>query len=677
MNATRNAKAIGAGIFSPAVVLITAFNAIVFANVAEVPYSARLAQGFAAAFLVASLLCAAALALALRHERLQPFAKAILAVGVLAMAYDILSPWTTRLESFAVPLAVESVVLTIVAFAAWRITLPSLLSVFGLVGPLIFITGAYEHYVRLGSVQTARLADLQNEAREMPLSPTGSIASLRPDFEWPAIESAQSYKFALYDETLRKYIEDTTTETPSFRLSSDLDPVHTYRWKFAAIKDGGVGEYRGWIRFDFARFARARQGGEADQAGAFRGNVYHLVFDAYQAEAFEFLLDEDAGIGRPFTHYPNFRTSSGKTWSSVPEMLWSRYYDPQQQLANFRLGVFQSGLFGQMFNGGVKIHIYPHYLYYCFDFATTCRPNLTLKEEMLGRPPGERTIVDLWFLKLLPVTAKRLLIEDSAGLAQGVVAVSDWDYGFSIADAVAGSSAAAGESENPFFSIAHFREFLAQEEFRPGSGQYTYLHAILPHGPNVVDADCNYTGRSDDVLSGYLDQARCAHHLVRELMTRLESLDRLDNSLIIVQGDHGYFWHPKEMGELLAYSPVDTVDFPRVDVDQVDSSTWRSEVIEVRSTALMLIKYPGQGEFRTADERVHIIDIAPTVLDFFDIPADGMQGIPVPKLGRLARDRVYFGHNKIPVGGEPAVMSRYRRIDGRWVFETDIPTLKP
>jgi len=676
MSAARTGQAIGAAIFLPAVVFITAFNAIVFANLAEVPYSARLAQGFAGAFLLSGLVCAAVLALALRHERLQPVAKAILAAGVLTMAYDILSPWTTGFESLAGPLAIETLILAVVAFAAWRITLPSLLSVFGLVGPLIFLTGAYEHYARLDSAPIAGSTDLSRQTRDMPLSPIGSIVSLRPDFVWPAIESATGYKFALYDETDRQYIEDTTTETPSFRLSSDLDPVHTYRWKFAANRDGRDSDYRGWVGFDFARLARARQGSEADQAGGFRGNVYHLVFDAYQAEAFEYLLDEDPGIGQPFTHYPEFRTSSGKTWSSVPEMLWSRYYDPQQPLREFRLGVFQSGLFELMFNSGVKLHLYPHYLYYCFDFATTCRPNLTVREEVLGRPPGERTTVDLWFLKLLPAAAKRLLIEDSDELAQGGVAVSDWDYGFSITDSVLGRSASAGESENPFFSIVQFREFLEEEEFRPDGGQYTYLHAILPHGPSVVDADCEYTDRSDEEVSGYLDQARCAHHLVRELMTRLEALDRLDSSLIIVQGDHGYFWHPKDMGELLAYSPVDTTDFPRVNVDQVDSSTWRSEVIEVRSTALMLVKYPGQSEFHTADEQVHIVDIAPTVLDFFDIPADGMQGVSIPRLGSLKRDQVYFGHNKIPVGGEPAVMSRYRRIDGRWIFEADILTLK-
>jgi len=673
MTPSRIAQALGAGLFLPALLFITAFNAIVFANLQDLPYSARLALTFGGLFLGSSLVCAVIFALAYRHAKARFAAKALLAAGVLAMTYDIVSPQTLAMSSFALVLALESIVLAAVIFAVSLISLRSLLAVFSLVGPLITVSGAYEHYARLDVSRQGALSQIQSRAPTR-VYPIGAIEELRPEFVWPTIAGVAEYKFALYDETARQYVEQGTSESASYLISAELDPTHSYRWKFAGIGDPSGRDYRGWLYFDLSQLARSRRGAVAANDLRVPGNVYHLVFDGYQSEAFEYLLEQKPRIGGPFTHYFNFHTSSGRTWSSVPELLWGRYYGPEETIDDWRDNPYQSGLFERLFLAGVDIHVYPHYLYYCYEFATTCKPNISLKAEVLGRPPGEKTVVDLWFLKLLPATAKRLLMDDSEDLARGGVAADTWDYGFSINDFFFGKSTLPDESANPYFSVRQFREFVADEDLRPSDGQYTYLHAILPHDPIVVDTACNYVGAVAVELEGFIDQATCAQQLIGELVTKLQSLGRLDDSLIIVQADHGFFWHPSQMGDLLAFSPVNTTDVAKIRVDEADSSTWPSEIIEVRSAALLLVKHPQQREFRTAEDEVQMIDIGPTALDFFGALAHGLPGVPISQIGNQEREHIYFAHNKIPSVGAPTVMSRYRRVDGRWIFDQDIPT---
>lgn len=671
--ASRGAQALGAGLFLPALVFITAFNAIVFGNLEEVPYSDRLAQTFGGFLLGSSLACAAIFALAFRNDKVRIVAKAILATGVVIMAYDILSAQTLTTRSFALVLTLESIVLAGVVFGAWRVSLDSLLAVFSLVGPLIALSGAYEHYVRLDMAREARLSQTQSGGPTR-VHPVGPIEQLRPEFVWPIIAGATEYRFALYDETDREYLEQGTSASASYLIPFDLDPTHTYRWKFAGVGDSSGRDYRGWVYFDLSQLARSRRGEVAAQRQSAPGNVYHLVFDGYQSEAFEYLLEQEPQIGAPFTQYSNFHTSSGRTWSSVPELLWSRYYSSEETIDGWRDNPYQSGLFAQFFLAGVDVHLYPHYLYYCYEFATTCKPNISLKGAILGRPPGEKTVVDLWFLKLLPVTVKRLLLHDPEDIARGGVAPDTWEYGFSIVDFLFGKSLLPDEAANPYFSVRQFREFVADEDLRPATGQYTFLHAILPHDPAVVDATCSYVGEVEVEFEGFIDQVRCAQRLIGELVAKLESLGRLDDSLIIVQADHGFFWHPNQMGALLAYSSVNTTDVAKIRVDEADSSTWPSEIIEIRSSAVLLVKHPRQRQFRIAAEQVQMIDIGPTALDFFGARTDGMHGVPISQIGDEEREHFYFAHNKIPSIGQPAVISRYRRVDARWIFDADIPT---
>ena len=414
----------------------------------------------------------------------------------------------------------------------------------------------------------------------------------------------------------------------------------------------------------------------------FRGNVYHIVFDPYQSEAYPYFLDKTPELNQlPFTYFPNFRTNSPRTYLSMAELFAGDLYSADLSPESWHNAALQNGMMDYLANSGVRLNLYPHYPEYCYRGALTCKTALNLQRELLGDDRARQTAVDLWFLKLIPDSLKRELKarfgppdEDTS---KGD-SFSNWDYGFSISTALSPSNL-PGSPDEPYFAVQQFMRLLTDEDSRPATGQYVFVHMMLPHPPLVLDGECNYVGRRPAqalaVQEQYLQQVQCAHKLTTLLVKKLESLGRLDNSLIVVHGDHGNYWQPADLGVLYKYHPLD-VSVLRADDDKADSSTWPSEMIEVRASALLLIKFPGQSAASRSNKPAQTIDIAPTILRYFDIDPGAMRGMSIQDMPESpARDPVFSASTFLPQVSSAQKVSRYRYVDGRWRFEEDIRIL--
>jgi hypothetical protein len=388
------------------------------------------------------------------------------------------------------------------------------------------------------------------------------------------------------------------------------------------------------------------------------------------------------------TYFPNFRVNSPRTYLSLADLFAGDFYTPNVSPEAWHNSAFQTGMLAYLAKGGVKLYLYPHYPENCYGGGSTvCEITDNLVKGLLGEGQARQTVLDLWFLKLIPGSLKRELNARFAPKDDGTKDTSDddsfsnWDYGFSISNAIAPSKMPL-DSERPYFSVQQFLRVLDDESSRPATGQYIFWHVILPHGPFVLDHECAYIGRIAEAertpqadQERYLEQAQCANKLMTLLMDKLASLGRLDDALIIVQADHGNYFHPADLGMLYPYDPLD-ISVPHVDSVKGDSSTWSSEIIEVKASALLLVKFPGQSTASRSDKPVQMIDIAPTILHYFGIePPRSMLGIPIQDMpASPARDRLFFAANAIPDPHNPKVLSRYRYVDGRWRFEEDITT---
>ena len=415
----------------------------------------------------------------------------------------------------------------------------------------------------------------------------------------------------------------------------------------------------------------------SSQTAKFRGNVYHIIFDSYQSEAYPYFLDKTPEPDRlPFTYYPNFRVSRVATYFSMAELFAGDFYSPDMPSDGWHNAAFQNGMMAYLANGGVQLDLYPYYSEYCYRGGhTVCKTTMALRDKVLGAGRTRQTALDLWFLKLIPISLKRELNARFAPPDEGAPAgdsFSNWDYGFSIFNAITQSSA-PGDPDKPYLSVQQFMQFLAEEDARPATGQYVFLHLLLPHGAMVLNHECTYVGRATTQTpqGPYFEQVQCANKLLDLLVDKLAALGRLDNSLIIAQADHGHYMHPADLGALYQYLPLD-VSVPRLEPDEADSSTWPSEAIEVRASALLLIKFPGRSAASRSDEPVQMIDIAPTILRYFDIDPGVMRGMPIQDMPALPpRERFFFASSERIA---PNLFSKYRYVDGRWKFEESVET---
>ena len=404
-----------------------------------------------------------------------------------------------------------------------------------------------------------------------------------------------------------------------------------------------------------------------------KGNVYEIILDAFQGEMYQYLIsqgmmDEISG----FTYFPNFYTNANRThWSnsiSVRGSLidgFSRQSPPEWMVASF-----QDGIFANMFSAGVNLYLYPHYGYYCSGSAVLCKPTLVrMKIE------NYKMIMDLWFLKLLPGTVRRVLDSRRQGVGQEVDG-KDWNYGFSITRRVLGTSG-VNPKHVPVFSIDNFMEMLDDESERPPSGQYVFSHVIVPHGPAILDGSCNYL-RSEPAPSEQFDRIvqhhECGIHLISLLVKRLRKLNRLEDSLIIVHSDHGMWAHPADLRKI-KNDARHGANVRHVLLNEEDSSKWPSEVIETIADGLLLVKLPGSKTTKTSEKMVQSVDIGPTIADYFGLPRTSYAGLPIHHIHtQEVRKIVFYATNSKPSNLWPEVFSEYVLRDGVWSFRRNIET---
>jgi hypothetical protein len=665
---------VGAAMFTPGVIFVLVFNAVLLANLDEVGYEPALTVVFVTSFLMAAAICVAVFRRAGGSLAWELLGRAIILLGVAVFALEVLRPLTGPPDLrirwvLLIELGTVLVVTAIVLKASFR----TLLLVLSVVAPIQVVSAAYQQFAAINTYASPR-------EFVSPLSPVGLTRESRPSFSWPAIGSASHYEIEVVDSATGNQVVQERVAGNRYRPLSDLVSGHAYRWRFRELTGGEPGRHRGWVPLQVVSDDPQSSAGRADpllQVGRSQSspNVYLVVFDAYQSQMYEYLRDERTDIPElPMTFFPEFRSNSAKTWSSMTELLGGAHYSPQDRLSEWRRDSTDRGVFSQLYHNGIQIHEYPYYGYHCYEFAAACDVTVEAKKKDSDRGSTVSTIVDLWFLNLLPTTVRRIV----SGGTVASVGATDWDYGFSLSERLFGTSDRPSITDNAYFAVKQFERMLEDEQHRPPQGQVVFIHLILPHTPYVVDGDCEYQGDygTDDIdQPGFFEHSTCALRLLASLLERLEELGRLESSLVIAMSDHGKVWHPALLGRLSAYTDLDATS-PWMNADLADSSSWSSEIVETRSSALLLVKHPGQGDGGDSSAPTQVIDIAPTIAAHFGLSTKNYAGQSLGEIDSgVERERLFYAFNKFPRGGAPALMSVYRNTGGSdWMYSHDIET---
>ena len=123
------------------------------------------------------------------------------------------------------------------------------------------------------------------------------------------------------------------------------------------------------------------------------------------------------------------------------------------------------------------------------------------------------------------------------------------------------------EGLEPVASKLMLRRITREEAGRPANGQYLYAHAVLPHGPEVMDGRCEYIGApplkrtAQQHKQAYL-HAECAVRLVVSFLRRLKELGRYDPATIVLHADTGHWtaFEPEQPSDAPAPTTLDRLN---------------------------------------------------------------------------------------------------------------------
>lgn len=403
------------------------------------------------------------------------------------------------------------------------------------------------------------------------------------------------------------------------------------------------------------------------------GNVYEILLDAFDLANFLKVTAEQPQLMYDgFTLYEQFRTSQPTTLWSLPTILSGSYYDPAEGIKGdvWRAQAYQNGLFSDLRRAGVSTYQYTWFSQHCFNGSTYCLSSQDYRHELLSQI-SDNFILDLSFLRILPNSLRAVLIDS---VTQDPMPANSWDFGFSLTSKL-GLGTAQTSADHilkdfyyslNLFTIDLFRRMLVEEVQRPGTGQFVFFHAMVPHTPYARNDTCDFIPIAERTAENTEDRMRgqtvCALRLVGWLIEQLKLLGRYDDALIVIHSDHGVFRAPPGMSNVQL---------------QFKTEEWPNWAIESLSSGLLMVKSPGASSSGSSDIPAQTIDIAPTILHHFGVDRPQRYlGKPLQEMSEnLRRQIVFYATDKPLVGSSVEYLSKYvKEKDGKWTFEANIPT---
>ena len=332
--------AASAALFAPSVLFVLAPNGIILRNLGEVPYDWVLVLGFLKAFVLAS---AVLVPLFLAAQRWRVFAtptRLVAWMGVSVFLWDasglLLAKWGGSLLKAT---CLEGAVFSISLFALFRLKLENLYLLLAAVSPVLLASTVVEHYITTGPAreqlsvnrpdQTFNIAYLiaqekvklsnvfaydqatsgqdvevtwgmpfkirtspgmTDKAVEIPIAVTKPI-------EVPAYIHIRArvlkgnVKFGILSSDHARWLEGTVISARKVKGPADnyiRVPLYTKLGPLvvanSTLKNG---------RRSIVEISDISLNLIASEVPSFKGNVYHILFDGYQSEAYQLLSEAD------------------------------------------------------------------------------------------------------------------------------------------------------------------------------------------------------------------------------------------------------------------------------------------------------------------------------------------------------------------------------------------------
>ena len=334
------------------------------------------------------------------------------------------------------------------------------------------------------------------------------------------------------------------------------------------------------------------------------GNVYHIVLDMMDTDAFLATVDR-LGWRQDFEGFDLFMNNISNYSNTVPSSAsyFTGTFYHAGDFDDWARAWHERGLLRSMAERGYVVWMYAPYPDWSNETADKFWDIIGIYEQ--EQHVGHTRFYD--FVKIWVASIAPSFLANEA-LAAGD-AIRRHAFGlFSDSGAVLSGE----QGIEPVASMLMLRRITREEARRPANGQYLYAHAVLPHGPEVLDGRCEYIGAPppkrtpQQYKQAYLVHAECAVRLVVRFVRRLKELGRYDPATIVLHADTGHW---------TAFEPEQPSDAPApTTLDRLN----RRLLSEVHS--LLMIKQPhAAGPLRILETPTQLVDLYPTLLDILDL----------------------------------------------------------
>lgn len=369
-------------------------------------------------------------------------------------------------------------------------------------------------------------------------------------------------------------------------------------------------------------------------------NIYHIVFDEYQTEMFEDtltpLVEKELG---GFIFYPENATVYGRTAMSLASVFGGVSYDYKTTQISYHKKALNSkqSLLYQLKNSGYETSAYIHKVYSfdidLFDSFTEHKNNSSVQ---FDNSVYTKMFFNIWVYGYMPkILSEKIVAEDFIQQIKTRNVIAD---------------------SGPVRSLKSFKNIIEDEKNQSDKNRYVFIHLILPHFPYLLDKDCRYR---IDKKTSVTEQSKCATKLLTDFIDELKRLGRFEDSLIIVQADHGRFLTDGQ-------------------IKRNDDIYYSEDWARARSRPLLLIKTPQRKSsdiFSKSTAPTTLLDIYPTVIDSLEIETYvKLEGFSLKDF-RVIPDRVRYYHffDKLDGSERTDEMKRYIITDKGVKFEKKIP----
>ncbi len=258
-------------------------------------------------------------------------------------------------------------------------------------------------------------------------------------------------------------------------------------------------------------------------------NVFHFVLDGFQSDAFHDIIKaERAEMDRQysgFTFFANHMGAFPTTVVSIPAMLTGATYRNQEPMRSYIAKEFKrASIFRAMRDQGYQVDAMSG-LNYDKPSATNYYrlPTPYVTYDAYVRFAGWQ-LADLALFRHSPHLLKPWIYNDQSWRLQNTFGQS---------------TDTAGRRFGPVNGQAFLADYTSRMRVAHDRPTYKYLHAVIPHWPVSVNADCEYIGARSLRRPNYTEQARCGVRRVGALLDKLRELGLYDSSLILISSDHG------------------------------------------------------------------------------------------------------------------------------------------